>query len=132
VHHIIDGHSSQQQQELTAKIHKLLETKTTSLLKRHKHFMDVDFMKLGSGTTIKCQVWVANVEMVISVAKVVHGNFCTQETLRVLHTPQLKPSSNLPYRQTPNCPPHQTNRAYNIKAIRSHNTRKLSLLCTLI
>ena len=62
-------------------------------------------MKLGSGTTIEPQVWVANVEMAISVAKVVHGNFCMQETLQVLHTPQLKPSSNLPYRQTPNHPP---------------------------
>ncbi len=70
-----------------------------------KHFMDVDFMELGGGTTIKRQVWVANVEMAISVAKVVHDNFCTQETLWVFHTPQLKPSSNLPYRQTPNCPP---------------------------
>jgi hypothetical protein len=87
VHHVIDGLSSQQQQELTAKIHKLLETKRTSLLKRHKHFMDVDFMKLGSETTIEGQVWVANVEMAISVAKVVRGNLCTQETLRVLHTP---------------------------------------------
>jgi hypothetical protein len=43
--------------------------------------MDVDFMELGGGTTIKRQVWVANVEMAISVAKVVHDNFCTQETL---------------------------------------------------
>jgi hypothetical protein len=43
--------------------------------------------------------------MAISIAKVVRGNFCTQETLRVLHTPQLKPSSNLPYRQTPNRSP---------------------------
>jgi hypothetical protein len=67
--------------------------------------MDVDFMKLGSGTTIECQVWVANVKMAISIAKIVHGNFCTQKTLQVLHTPQLKPSSNLPYKQTPNCPP---------------------------
>jgi hypothetical protein len=105
VHHVIDGLSSRQQQELTAKIHKLLETKRMSLLERHKHFMDVDFMKLGSGTTIECQVWVANVEMAISIAKVVHGNFCMQDTLRGLHTPQLKPSSNLPYRQTPNRPP---------------------------
>jgi hypothetical protein len=67
--------------------------------------MNVDFMKLGSGTTIKPQVWVANVEMAIIIAKVVRGNFCMQETLRVLHTPQLKPSLNLLYRQTPNCPP---------------------------
>jgi hypothetical protein len=76
-----------------------------SLLERHKHFMDVDFMKLGSGTTIECQVWVENVKMAISAAKVVRGKFCMQETLQVLHTPQLKPSSNLSYRQTPNCPP---------------------------
>jgi hypothetical protein len=105
MNHVIDGLSSQQQQELTAKIHKLLETKRTSLLERHEHFMDVDFMKLGSGTTIEHQVWVANVKMAIRVSKVVRGNFCTQETLRVLHTPQLKPSSNLLYRQTPNNPP---------------------------
>ncbi len=105
MHHVINGLSSQQQQELTAKIHKLLETKGTPLLERHKHFMDVDFMTLGSRTTIEHQVWVANVKMAISVAKVVRRNFCTQETLQVLHTPQLKPSLNLPYRQTPNCPP---------------------------
>ena len=45
------------------------------------NFMNVDFMKLGSGATIAHQVWVANVEIPISIAKVVHGNFCTQETL---------------------------------------------------
>ena len=66
-------------------------------------------MKLGSGATIAHQVWVANVEIPISIAKVVRGNFCTQETLRLLHTPPLKPSSHLPYRQTPICsPPKQT------------------------
>ncbi len=105
VHHVIDGLSSQQQQDLAARIHRLLETRRTSLLERHKHFMDVDFMKLGSGTTIARQVWVANVKMAISVANVVRGNFCMQETLRLLHTPPLKPSSHLPYRQTPICPP---------------------------
>ncbi len=62
-------------------------------------------MKLGSGTTIACQVWVANVKMAISVTKVVCGNFCMQETLRLLHTPPLKSSSHLPYRQTPIFPP---------------------------
>jgi hypothetical protein len=95
--------AAKQQQDLTGRIHRLLETKRTSLLK--KHFMDVDFMKLGSGTTITRQVWVANFEMAISVAKVVHGNFYMQETLQLLHTPPLKPSSHLPYRQTPICPP---------------------------
>ena len=33
--------------------------------------MDVDFVKLGSGATIVRQVWVANMDMAISVAKVV-------------------------------------------------------------
>jgi hypothetical protein len=49
--------------------------------------MKVDFIKLGSGTTITHQVWIANVEMAISVAKVAHGNFCTQETpIIIVHT----------------------------------------------
>jgi hypothetical protein len=95
VHHVINGLSSQQQQELTARIHELLETKKNSLLERHEHLMDVDFIKLGSGSTIVRQVWVANVEMAISVAKVARGNFCTQETLLLLHMPLLKTSSHL-------------------------------------
>ena len=95
VHHVIDGLSSRQHQELTARIHYLLETKKDSLHERHKHLMDVDFAKLGSGTTIARQVWVANVEMAISVAKVARDNFCTQETLLLLRTPLRKTSSHL-------------------------------------
>jgi len=95
VHHVIDGLSSRQHQELTARIHFLLETKKDSLHERHKHLMEVDFAKLGSGTTIARQVWVANVEMAISVAKVVRDNLCTQEALRLLPTPLRKTSSNL-------------------------------------
>ena len=57
--------------------------------------MNVDFAKLGSGTTIARQVWVANVEMAISVAKVARDNFCTQETLLLLRMPLLKTSSHL-------------------------------------
>jgi hypothetical protein len=52
VHHNIDGLSSRKQQELTERIHKLLQTEKNSLLKRHKHLMDVDFAKQGSGATI--------------------------------------------------------------------------------
>jgi len=95
VHHVIDGLSSRQHQELMARIHDLLETKKDSLLQWHKHLMDVDFVKLGSGTTIARQVWVANVEMAISVAKVGHNNSCTQETLILLRTPLLKTSTHL-------------------------------------
>ena len=84
-----------------ARICKLLETKKNSLLEQHKHLMDVDFIKLGSGTTIAHQVWVANVEMASSVAKVVHGNFCTQETLQLLRTLLLKTSSHLRNKEVP-------------------------------
>jgi len=94
-HHVINGLSSRQHQELTARIHDFLETKKDSLLERHKHLMDVDFVKVGSGTTIARQVWVANVEMVISVAKVARNNFCTQEILILLLTPLLKTSTHL-------------------------------------
>ncbi len=100
MHHVIDGLSSQQQQELMARIHELLETKKNSLLERHKHLMDVDFVKLGSGTTIARQVWVENVEMAISVAKVARDNFCTQETLLLLRTPLRKTSSHLRKRKS--------------------------------
>ena len=61
--------------------------------------MNVDFAKLGSGTTIARQVWVANVEMAISAAKVARDNFCTQETLLLLQTPKLKTSSHLPNKE---------------------------------
>ena len=70
VHHVTDGLTSRQQQDLTARIHELLETKKKSLLERHKHLMDADFVKLGSRPTIVRQVRVANMEMAISVAKV--------------------------------------------------------------
>jgi hypothetical protein len=102
VHHVIDGLSSRQQQELMVRIHELLQTKKNSLLKRHKHLMDVDFVELGSGPTIVRQVWVANVEMAISVAKVARGNFCTQDNLRLLHMPTPKSSANLRKKQVPN------------------------------
>jgi hypothetical protein len=62
--------------------------KKESLLERHQHLMDMDFLQLGSGPTIMRQVWVANVEMAISVAKVARGNFCSQEVIKVLRTPQ--------------------------------------------
>jgi hypothetical protein len=102
VHHIIDGLSSQQHHELTRRIHELLQTEKNSLLKRHKHLMDVDFIELGSGPAIARQVWVANVEMAISVAKVARGNFCTQENLRLLHMPTRKSSANLRKKQVQN------------------------------
>ena len=78
-----------------------MKVKKNTLLERHKHFMEVDFNKLGSGTTIARQVWVANVEMAISVAKIARGNFCTQDSLRILHTPASKSSLNLRTKVTP-------------------------------
>ena len=101
MHHVIDGLSARQHQELTARIHYLLETKIDSLHERHKHLMEVDFTKLGSGTTMAQQVWVANVEMAISVTRVARDNACTQETLLLLHTPLRKTSSHLRKQEFP-------------------------------
>jgi hypothetical protein len=96
VHHAIDGLSARQHLELTARIHYLLKTKKDSLHERHRHLMEVDFAKLGGGTTIARQVWVANVDMAISVARIARANLCTQETLRLLRTPLRKTSALMP------------------------------------
>ncbi len=62
--------------------------KQSALLQQHQHFLTIDFVELGCGPTIACQVWVAIImEMAISVFKVVRGNFCMQESLRMLQTP---------------------------------------------
>jgi hypothetical protein len=67
-------------------------TKCTARLGQHRHYMNTNFNTLGRGPTIACQVWVANMEMAISIAKVAKGNFCTQETLRQLRTPLTLPT----------------------------------------
>ncbi len=50
-----------------------------------------DFEALGSGPTLARQVWVANMEMAISVAKIAKANFCSQDTLRQLNTSSVTP-----------------------------------------
>jgi hypothetical protein len=44
--------------------------------------MNTNFDVLGRGPTLASQVWVAYMEMAISIAKVAKGILCTQETLR--------------------------------------------------
>jgi hypothetical protein len=69
-----------------------MKSKRTALLGRHRHYINTNFNTLGCGPTIACQVWVANMEMAISIAKVANGNFCMQETLRQLRTPLTLPT----------------------------------------
>ncbi len=73
------------------KIKELMKTKRTSLLGRHWHYMNTNYNTLGCGLTIARQVWVTNMEMAISIARVAKGNFCMQETLRQLCTPLTLP-----------------------------------------
>ena len=128
MHHVIDGLSSQQQQELTARIHELLETKKKSLLEQHKHLMDVDFVKLGSGTTILRQVWVANMEMAISVAKVA----LYPRTLPIIA--HAVAQELLPSGEQGSSSPHtlQAYRAYYTKATKNHDPMSPSSLCSSI
>jgi hypothetical protein len=91
VHYISKGLTVHQHNELTARICKLMKAKRKILLLRHRHFIQIDFDQLGQGPTLACQVWVANMEMAISVAKVARGNFCTHKSLSLLSTPQTVP-----------------------------------------
>jgi hypothetical protein len=68
-----------------------MKTKCTALLGQHRHYMNTNFNTLRCRPTIACQVWVTNMKMAISVAKVAKGNFCMQETLQQLRTPLALP-----------------------------------------
>jgi hypothetical protein len=69
----------------------LLKTRRCALLCCHRHYMLTNFEELGKGPTLARQVWVANMEMAISVARVAQANFCTQDTLRQLNIPVIIP-----------------------------------------
>jgi hypothetical protein len=101
VHYVSEGLTTQQHDKLQAKIYKLMRTKHSALLPWHQHFLTIDFVELGHGPTLACQVWVANMKMAISVFKVARGNFCTQESLCLLCTPLDTPIDQpLPPTQT--------------------------------
>jgi hypothetical protein len=95
--------NAKKHQELTSRIQELISMKKESLLERHQHLMDMDFVQLGSGPTITRQVWVSNVEMAISIAKVAWGNFCSQEVIKVLRN--LQNGKSQYQEQTQPCPP---------------------------
>ena len=57
--------------------------------------MRISFNFLGSGPALARQVWVANMEMAISVAKAARGNFCTQESIHLLSTPHSIPTTQI-------------------------------------
>jgi hypothetical protein len=82
-----------QHEELTAKINILLKTMHCALLHRHRHYLSTNFEVLGSSPTLARQVWVANMEMAISVARVAKANFCSQDTLRQLNIPSVIPKT---------------------------------------
>jgi hypothetical protein len=71
VHYVSEGLTANQHDELTTKIHELMKTNCNALLACHRHFMRINFNVLGSGPVLACQVWVAIMEMAVSVAKVV-------------------------------------------------------------
>jgi hypothetical protein len=91
VHHVIDDLTALQHGELAAKIRQLMKTKRMALLARHRPYMKIDFAELRHGPMIARQVWVANMEMAICVAKVGKCNICTQESLHLLCTPIALP-----------------------------------------
>ncbi len=93
IHYVSKGLTAHQHDKLTTKICVLMKIKHKALLEQHRHFIQINFNKLGWGPTLAHQVWVANMEMAISVAKVARGNFYTQESLRLLFTPHTTPAT---------------------------------------
>ncbi len=96
VHYVSEGLTTGQHDELQEKIYGLMRTKRSAPLPLHQHFLTIDFITLGCGSTLACQVWVANMEMAISVSKVARDNFCTQESLCLLCTLLEAPISKPP------------------------------------
>ena len=100
VYYVSDRLTLKQHEELTAKIKILLKTRRCALLRCHRHYMLTNFEVLGSGPTLAHQVWVINMEMAISVARVATANFCMQDTLRQLNIPvvipQIQPQPPVP------------------------------------
>jgi hypothetical protein len=93
VHYISDGLTMKQHEELTAKIKILLKTRRCALLCHHRHYMLTNFEVPGSSPILAHQVWVANMEMAISVARVAKANFCLQDTLCQLNIPSVIPKT---------------------------------------
>ncbi len=96
MHYVSESLTAGQHDELQEKMHGLMRTKHLALLPWHWHFLTIDFVTLGRGPTLAHQVWVANMEMAISVSKVARGIFCTQESLCLLCTPLEAPVSKPP------------------------------------
>jgi hypothetical protein len=94
VHYVSNGLTMKQHEELTAKLKILLKTRHCALLCRHQHYLLTNFEVLRSGPTLAHQVWVANMEMAISVARVAKANFCLQDTLCQLNIPSVVPKNN--------------------------------------
>ena len=107
VHYVSDGLTLKQHEDLTAKIKILMETRHSALLRCHRHYNLTNFVELGSGPILAHQVWVANMEMAISGARIAKGNFCTQDTLQQLNIPIIFPS-NQTKPPSPNLPHHHS------------------------
>ncbi len=103
-----------QHRELAAKIGQLMRMNCMALLAGHRHYMKIDFAKLGLGPLIVRQVWVADIEMAISIAKVLKSNFCTQESLHLLCTKMVLPIIQKCYPTPPaNVPPTDNSSSFN-------------------
>jgi hypothetical protein len=118
VHYVSEGITVQQHDELQAKIYELMRINHSALLPRHQYFLTIDFVKLGCGPPLTHKVWVANMEMAISVFKVARGNFYTKESLCLLCTP-LDTTVNQPLPPTQTVIASSTN---NSPHIRLHST----------
>jgi hypothetical protein len=91
-----------------------MKTKRSALLGQHRHYLSTKFNELGHGPTLSRQVWVANIEKAISIAKVTKRQFLHTWNLTTIPLVSLSDISvfsthlyHMPF-ITPGSHPHHT------------------------
>lgn len=62
---LLEGKSELEHDNIMDQVGRLLFTDPTLLLPQHRHLLELDFEKLGAGSTTNRQYWLANLESAV-------------------------------------------------------------------
>ena len=65
----VEGRTEVQHEQVISKVRDLMFTDPDELLPRHRRLLEIDFVKLGEGSTMGREFWVASMESAIAAAK---------------------------------------------------------------
>lgn len=81
----VEGRTEIEHNQVISKVKELLYTDPSELLPRHRPLLEIDFAKLGAGSTIGREFWIASVDSAISAAeahrKLRRSRFCSGPTI---------------------------------------------------